>query len=350
MAQRAESTRAPTTRARQRAAEGIAAAFVFAVLALGPTSLQADGKSVVVLTSGNRLEGEVVKRTTSTVFLDVGHTILSLPTSAIRSVDEPEADPAPETEIPDPGKPAVRTDAIFFSADLEPGTVEDKASEVGPGVVQVQCLSKLGSGFIINAEKGYVVTNFHVVEGEQDIFIIIYVREENGSLRKLKLPDIQIVALNPFFDLALLEITDRQGAELQTAYLGDYSRVRAGDPVFAIGSPLGFERSVSEGIVSNRNRALQGYLLIQTTTAINPGNSGGPLFNERGEVIGVTSLKILGGESLGFAIPVHYVKDFLRNHEAYAFDKDNPNTGVRYLLPPPKRKPDAVESGADRSD
>ena len=88
-------------------------------------------------------------------------------------------------------------------------------------------------------------------------------------------------------------------------------------------------------------------LSIQTTAPINPGNSGGPLFNNRGEVVGVTNLKILGGENLGFAIPIHYVKDFLRNRDAYAYDKDNPNTGIRYLAPPLKRPAPAAPAAGE---
>ena len=105
-----------------------------------------------------------------------------------------------------------------------------------------------------------------------------------------------------------------------------------------MGNPLGLERSVSQGIVSTRNRNFEGLVYLQTDTAINPGNSGGPLFNLRGEVIGVINMKSTMGENLGFAIPINYAKDFLRNREAFAFDKDNPNTGHRYLDPPRRAK------------
>ncbi|MBL05603.1 MAG: peptidase S1 [Planctomycetes bacterium] len=236
-------------------------------------------------------------------------------------------------------KSGPEADSIFFTSRRDAGTIEEKAQEVAEGVVQVLCLSKSGSGFIINRKEGYVVTNYHVIEQERDISLMIYVKEKKG-LRKEKVSDVRIVAFNPFFDLALLKIENPQKVPLRETYLGDYDRVKIGDPVFAIGNPLGLDRTVSDGIVSNRSRALGGKLSIQTTAAINPGNSGGPLFNNRGEVIGVTSSKIMGGESLGFAIPIHYVKDFLRNRAAFAFDKDNPNTGFRYLKPPPKRLKD----------
>ena len=112
--------------------------------------------------------------------------------------------------------------------------------------------------------------------------------------------------------------------------------VTAGDVVFAIGSPLGLERTVSEGIVSTTNRENEGMLYVQTTAAVNPGNSGGPLFDERGQVIGVTTWGYLLAEGLNFAVPVSTVKTFLENREAFAYDKDNPNTGRRYLRPPRK--------------
>src|SRR5581483_11602565 len=116
--------------------------------------------------------------------------------------------------------------------------------------------------------------------------------------------------------------------------------VNVGDGVFAVGNPLGLERSVSQGIVSNRHRNIEGQVYLQTDAAINPGNSGGPLFNLRGEVVGVTSLGARKdiAESLGFAIPISYVKDFIRNREAFSFDKANPNTGYRYLDPPRRRR------------
>ena len=357
--------------------------------------IQAD--SVVVLSSGHRLEGTIVKRTHQAVFLDIGFTILSLPFAEIREIQESggtsdgTSGRANARESRERGEREIESESIFFGAKLGRGTVEQKAREVSESVVRVLCLGKSGSGFIINGDEGYVVTNFHVIEGEQDISVVLYVPDDSSSdgapgdsfpvdparvhsgvarggepaggsappgsrrgVRKLKLEQVRIVAMNPFFDLALLKIEDSAGVRLKTSYLGEFARVSAGDPVFAIGSPLGLERTVTEGIVSNRNRARGGQLLIQTTAPINPGNSGGPLFNDRGEVIGVTSLKIVGSDSLGFAIPIHYVKDFLRNRDSFAFDKDHPNTGVRYLAPPPKRAaaprdPSVEPSGGDPS-
>jgi serine protease Do len=96
------------------------------------------------------------------------------------------------------------------------------------------------------------------------------------------------------------------------------------------------ERSVSQGIVSIRARENSGRWYIQSTTQINPGNSGGPLFNLKGEVVGVNNMKAagVGVEGLGFSIPANMLKLFLKNREAFAFDPRNPNAGFRYLPPP----------------
>ena len=322
----------------------LAISFIFLpILATGPGPAAAEDSSKsgwekVQLRGGNTLQGKVIKKTDTDIFLDVGYTILRIPRASIDLITAivESNDPAGAKAA---NKSGPEADSIFFTSQRDAGTIEEKAREVAEAVVQVLCLSKSGSGFIINRKEGYVVTNYHVIEQERDISLMIYVKEKKG-LRKEKVSDVRIVAFNPFFDLALLKIENPQKIPLRETYLGDYGRVKIGDPVFAIGNPLGLDRTVSDGIVSNRSRALGGKLSIQTTAAINPGNSGGPLFNNRGEVIGVTSSKIMGGESLGFAIPVHYVKDFLRNRAAFAFDKDNPNTGFRYLKPPPKKLKD----------
>ena len=100
--------------------------------------------------------------------------------------------------------------------------------------------------------------------------------------------------------------------------------------------PLGLDRTVSTGIVSLTNRLIRGRVFIQTTTEINPGNSGGPLFNLRGEVVGVNDLKLIGIglEGLNFAIPTSALTEFLRNRNAFTFDPRNPNAGFRYNRPP----------------
>ena len=166
------------------------------------------------------------------------------------------------------------------------------------------------------------------------------VAEAHGGRKACELIDQQT------FDLALLEIPVQKDLAFQPVVLASGHDHREGDEVFAIGNPLGLERSVSRGIVSTRNRNFGGLAYIQMTAQINPGNSGGPLFNSRGEVIGVTNMGIPSGEGLGFAIPAVYVKHFLDNNDAWAFDKDNPNTGFRYQDAPRRKNPNPPPTGA----
>jgi serine protease Do len=116
--------------------------------------------------------------------------------------------------------------------------------------------------------------------------------------------------------------------------LGSADLLAVGERVFAIGSPLGLERTVTEGILSTKTREMSGMLYLQTTAQINPGNSGGPLFNLAGEVVGITNMKLTSGEGLGFAIPAEAVKFFLDHRDAFTYANDNPGNAYRYLAPP----------------
>ena len=159
-----------------------------------------------------------------------------------------------------------------------------------------------GSGFIIDAAKGYIATNNHVVEGAQKLTV---------SLSDGRNLDAKVIGADPRTDLAVLQISDTKN--LTAVKLGDSSKVEVGEPVVAIGNPGGneFARSVTTGVISATNRSLnlQGeasYNLIQTDAAINPGNSGGPLVNYLGQVIGINSAKYAqtGFEGMGFSIPI----------------------------------------------
>ena len=194
----------------------------------------------------------------------------------------------------------------------------------------------LGSGFIINPD-GYLITNFHVTENETQLSVEVFFPKD-GQLERRAFKQIKIIALNKFGDLALLRIEDQDAPKFTNVILGDADSMAVGDHVFAIGSPLGLERTVTEGILSTKTRELEGELYLQTTAQINPGNSGGPLFNMRGEVIGVTNMKITFGEGLGFAIPIEAVKYFLNHRDAFAYDNDNPSNPYRYLEPPSRTK------------
>jgi serine protease Do len=104
--------------------------------------------------------------------------------------------------------------------------------------------------------------------------------------------------------------------------------------VFAIGNPLGMERSVTQGIVSSTTRTIDQMRLIQTDAAINPGNSGGPIFNARGEVVAVACAGAAVFDGLAFGIPACDLIDFLEHRDSYLYDESQPQNGVTYLPPP----------------
>jgi serine protease Do len=310
--------------------------FLAALVAIVVASWSAQSAvaDVIELTTGQKIEGEILKVQSDAVYVDVGVDIVRIPIDRIKSRTKSgsEADAAK-------AKPKDNdSNRIFTTVDQPTRTVKELTQQFGAGVVLVQTPGGLGSGFIINA-RGYCVTNYHVVEKETRVAVTIFDRNDRGEFRRRRIDDVKILALNPFFDLALLEIPKVQGTKFQPVTIAADDSNKEGDEVFAIGNPLGLERSVSQGIVSTRNRNVGGLVYIQTTAQINPGNSGGPLFNTRGQVVGVTNMKLTFGEGLGFAIPVSYLKHFLNNLEAFAFDKNNPNSGHRYLEPPRRRNP-----------
>jgi serine protease Do len=299
--------------------------IVVAILVAG--GLQA--AEVLTLKGGHRIEGEVVKERDDAILVDVGYDILRIPRSEILTRTNAELRDEPEPE-------AEQTDGfVRFGSAEKRGTVRELSAELGEAVVLVQTPSGLGSGFLIN-DEGYCVTNHHVIAKENRITVTIFRRRigATGDFQRLVIKDVQIAAINPFFDLALLQVPKQEGYEFKTAALAPPQSIEVGDPVFAIGNPLGLERSVSEGIVSTNDRNLDGLVYLQTTAQINPGNSGGPLFDLYGRVVGVTSMKVTGAEGLGFAIPIDYLMHFLNHREAFGYDRNNPNTGFRYLDAP----------------
>jgi serine protease Do len=289
----------------------------------------------IELRDGHRVVGVVVAEKPAALYVDLGFDVVKVPRDQVVDRHKPEQGPrapAPEVRSED-------ADAKGFyktEPNLKVRPIKELVQRFGEGVVKVETPSGLGSGFIVN-DDGYVVTNNHVIEGETRLAVVLY-QNTGGGLTPRRIEDVEIVALNPFVDLALLKIPPQKDLKLTSVPLGSLEDLNTGDGVFAIGNPLGLERSVSQGIISTLNRVFEGLIYLQTDTAINPGNSGGPLFNLKGEIVGVTNMGFRGTDNLGFAIPISYVKDFLRNREAFAFNKDNPNTGYRYLDPPRRLK------------
>ncbi|HEY5880921.1 MAG TPA: trypsin-like peptidase domain-containing protein [Nakamurella sp.] len=225
--------------------------------------------------------------------------------------------------------PAPITDPSFELAPVspgitrEPGSVADTAAKVLPSVVSLEIrtgdVGETGSGVVIDG-NGYILTNNHVVStAATDPSAALSVIFDDGA--QSRVPAV-IVGRDPLTDLAVIKV---DVSDATVAQLGDSSALAVGDPVIAIGSPLGLAGTVTTGIVSAKNRPvrLQGggsdtdavIDAIQTDAAVNPGNSGGPLVDASGAVVGINSaIRTLGGDAsgsigLGFAIPIATAKE-----------------------------------------
>jgi serine protease Do len=301
--------------------------------------------ATIQLKDKSAVTGKILTEKRDSIAVDIGYTVLVIPRNQVSKVlDHDEA--TPTKAKPGPRNPPVETKLAaeasapdIYSAATRSAperTVRELVNQLGEGVVQVRTPSGLGSGFLIN-EEGFLMTNFHVIEGETQISIEVY-HQKGGQLERKSYRQVRIVAMNKFADLALLKIEEKDAPPFKFVPIGSSDALAVGEKVFAIGSPLGLERTVTEGILSTKTRQMAGELYLQTTTQINPGNSGGPLFNLNGEVVGVTNMKITFGEGLGFAIPAESVKYFLDHRDAFAYSNDNPSNAYRYLEPPSRMK------------
>jgi S1-C subfamily serine protease len=207
---------------------------------------------------------------------------------------------SPETR--DAGEAASPSVSDTEILDAYSNAVTSVADTIGPAVVRVQVRAKngrpagVGSGVII-APDGLVLTNSHVVEGAGEISL----QDAEGHLMEAR-----SLGEDPDTDLALLRAGF--GRDLPSAPLGDSKSLKRGQLVVAIGNPLGFESTVTAGVISALGRSLRsrtGRLIedvIQTDAALNPGNSGGPLVSSRGEVIGINTAVIMGAQGICFAV------------------------------------------------
>jgi len=197
-----------------------------------------------------------------------------------------------------------------------PGTTDMFGQSSGGG-------QGIGTGFVVSKE-GYILTNAHVVsENGQTAQDVTVVFKGSGS-QTTKVP-ATIAGVDLSTDVAVIKVDPSQAPTLQPVPLGDSSKVQVGEPVVAIGNPLGLDFSVSSGIVSAVDREMQspnGSTIkngIQTDASINPGNSGGPMFDSKGDVIGINeqiASQSGGNEGIGFAVPINTAVAELKQLEA----------------------------------
>lgn len=172
-------------------------------------------------------------------------------------------------------------------------------------IIQIATPQGTGTGFYLK-DQNLIITNDHVVRGNSEVVI---------SGKALPKTMAQVYFNDTKYDLAFLRVPD--GADLPGLALGSGHPVHDGDSVIAIGHPYGLNYTATEGIVSKAKRLQNGLNYIQIDAAINPGNSGGPLVNSSGEIVGVNTFIIAGGDNLGFALPVDYLLEDLNDYKQY---------------------------------
>jgi hypothetical protein len=180
-------------------------------------------------------------------------------------------------------------------------TPADIAARALPAVVTIRTAHSLGTGFVVRAD-GWIATNLHVVAGG-GARVVVTLRDGR------ELPVVDLLAASTEHDLALVRV-DARG--LPVLAIGNSDAMRPGDPIVAIGNPMGLEDTVSNGLVSARRKVDGGLEVLQVSAPIAPGSSGGPLFNDRGEVVGVATAVLTSGQNLAFGVPTSYLAPMIR--------------------------------------
>jgi S1-C subfamily serine protease len=216
---------------------------------------------------------------------------------------QPTAVAADKTAKPEPLAPAQ-----LRAGDGKERTPAQIFNEFAPSVVTITVKGALGegggTGFVIDA-GGTIGTNYHVIEHAEDIEVKLM----DGTV----LETVEVLVSNEAQDLALLHV--KAGKPLPPVVLGDSDKITVGERAVSIGNPLGLDHTLTDGLVSAR-RVISGRKMIQMSTPVSPGNSGGPLFNSRGEVIGVSTAIYAGGsplaQNLNLAMPINDLKAMIK--------------------------------------
>jgi len=337
----------------------------------------------VTLVGGTKISGPLLRQNEEGIVLDLGYDVLHIPARRVldvkkdgggKSVDPKSVDPKelgakppqvkPSEVKPPEVKPSevkptgtaegpvitvpANDSALFTTGKLTAADVPELVRRHGDAVMMVKNASGRGSGFLIS-KQGHLITNYHVVEGHPRVQVELFRRTPNGY-EKHDLKRVKIVALHPLRDIALLQIdpTELKGDLPAPITINRDDDLRVGDLIFAVGNPLGLERTVTQGIVSSTTRRMGNLRMIQTDAAINPGNSGGPLFNARGEVVGIVCAGATSFQGLAFGIPATDLVDFLVHRETYLYDPAQPLNGVTYLQPPFRNPPTPVPTPSEK--
>jgi len=251
-------------------------------------------------TEGQRLAGSGMKRMArAAYFLAGGRSPAETITPTVAVTPDKPVDKTPPIAVKPPelraGDGKERTPAQLFT-------------EFAPSVVTIMVKGPMGegggTGFIIDA-NGTVGTNYHVINGATEIKVKLM----DGTFAS----EVEILGENEPNDLALLLI--KTDTKLPPVALGDSDKITVGERAVSIGNPVGLEHTLTDGLISAR-RVIEGRKMIQMSTPVSPGNSGGPLFNSRGEVVGITTAIFMGGshlaQNLNLAMPVNDLRAMLR--------------------------------------
>ena len=253
----------------------------------------------------------------------------SPPAAPAADAEAPAPPPAAAAEFPAP-PPAAETRAQApVPAPAAPAAAgfEDVADRATRAVVRVEAGGNTGSGFFVAPDT--VLTNAHVVPGAWSVTI----RRFDGSTRAAN-----VAASSPEIDVAVLRVLNPDASQ-QVLPLGSAARVRSGQEVIAVGSPLGvLQSSVTRGIVS-AVRAVGGITLVQTDAAINPGNSGGPLVTRDGDVIGIATMTAASAQGLSFAVGIDHARALLAGGQPPAPGQGTPLSNLNSAISEGDRSP-----------
>jgi len=300
------------TRSRFGTTLATLAVIAFAVSFVSPLTARAENKGLKLLEDIDQAVSEVVQ--------SVLPTVVNISSSKTQEADNPLA-----------GSPLEEFFHFYNRRGNEPRSFKSYS---------------LGSGIIVDGRRGYILTNNHVVEGAEEIYVDFF--SSDGSVERFEGDAFN----DPKTELALVKIKDMKGKTLPEARLGDSDTLKVGHMVLAIGSPFQKSQSVSRGIVSALGRQENGPQFerviykdfIQTDAAINQGNSGGPLLNIYGEVIGINTYIYStsgGAQGVGFAIPIKWAKPVIEQLSTTG-KVVRPYLGIKMIttkqLPPERRE------------